>query len=219
MDVEHANTAHTWHRGSSTLYRVKPGFVAMLDPVRDRLVGAGVRADAVTLWAIPVQVAMATTIAVGALHSGVWIAVAPLAFVLLAVNALDGSLARASGTSTVRGAVLNELVDRFGDLALVGAVFVVAPMWIAVAALAAVAGGELVAAIGWAVTGERTFAGPMGKPDRVVTIAVGATFAVVWGPAIVIAAAAIAVGSAVGVIVRMRTILARARAIDGWPQR
>ena len=182
--------------------------------MRDRLGAAGVHPDAVTVAAVPVQLAMAIALVAGIRHPWAWLTVVPLAVVLMAVNALDGSLARATRTHSVRGAVLNELVDRGGDLIILGAGFLVVPTAIAFAAFASVAVSELAALVGWASTGERTFAGPMGKPDRDAAVAVGASTAVFWAPSLAASFLVIAVGASVGATVRIRQALARAGAID-----
>ena len=118
-------------RERRTLYSIKPTFVAALNPVRDRLVAEGVNPNSVTLAAIPVEIAVAVALIGGMAHAAVWLLVPPLALVWMALNALDGSLARTTNTSTVRGAVLNEFVDRGGDLLMLGAGFLIAPVAIA----------------------------------------------------------------------------------------
>ena len=222
MQVDHTRVTIPRARtpgAGRTLYRIKPVFVAVLAPIRDRLASAGVHADAVTAAALPVQVAMFATLVAGTLHSAVWIAVAPLALLLMALNALDGSLARATGAYSARGAVFNELTDRGGDLIVLTAGFFVAPMWIAFAAFAAVAASEMVAVVGWATTGERIFTGPMGKPDRAAVLAAGAMIAVIWSPALPLSFALIAIGAAVGAVVRTRSAFARAMDIDSGARR
>ena len=197
-----------------TLYAIKPAFVAALNPLRDRLVAAGVNPDHVTLAAVPVEVAVAAALIGGTTYAAVWLLVPPLALVWMGLNALDGSLARTTNTSTAHGAVLNEFVDRGGDLLVLGAGFLIAPVAIAATALAAVAASEIAAAVGWAVTGERHFSGPMGKPDRAAILAVGATVAVLWTPALTLAYLAIALGAGAGVLIRSRHVLLAAHRAD-----
>jgi phosphatidylglycerophosphate synthase len=173
-----------------------------------------VRPDDLTLAAVPVQVAIAACL-IGGLHfPPLWLAVAPLAFTLMALNALDGSLARATGTGSTRGTVLNEITDRIGDLLIVGAGFIVAPFPIAAAAIVAVSASEIISLIGWAATGERVFTGPMGKPDRAACLGVGATLSVLWAPALTLTFAVIAVGASAGAVMRARRAFAHATAID-----
>jgi hypothetical protein len=78
-----------------------------------------------------------------------------------------------------------------------------------------VAASEIVAAVGWATTGERIFTGPMGKPDRAAVLAAGATVAIVWFPALPLAFAVVAIGATASALVRTRSAFARATDIDG----
>ena len=107
----------------NTLYDIKPKFVVALDGITSSLARRGVNPNAVTLLAIPVAVATGASLALGAVWAPAWFVVAPLCLFLMGINAVDGSLARATGQETRRGAVLNELVDRFGDVAILGSAF------------------------------------------------------------------------------------------------
>ncbi len=197
-----------------TLYRLKPAFVAALGPVRDRLVALGVQPDHLTLTAIPVQLTMAACLVAGLRAPVLWLAVPPLALILMALNALDGSLARETQAGSVRGAALNEMVDRIGDLLVLGAGFFVAPVPIAVAAFAAVAASEMVSLIGWATTGQRVLTGMMGKPDRAGCLGAGAALAIIWAPMLTATFAVIAAGALTRLFTRSRDVLAGATAVD-----
>ena len=201
-------------RERRTLYSIKPAFVTALNPVRDRLAAAGVNPDRVTLAAVPVEIAVAAALIGGMAHAAVWLLVPPLTLVWMSLNALDGSLARSTNTSTDHGAVLNEFVDRGGDLLVLGAGFLIAPVAIAATALAAVGASEIASAIGWAVSGQRQFPGPMGKPDRAAILAIGATVAVLWAPALTMAYLTIALGAVASVLIRSRHVLAAADRAD-----
>ena len=202
-------------RPTSSIYAIKPRFVELLEPLRVRLTRRGVSPTKVTLAAIPTEFAVAACLVLGARMPIVLLAVPPLTLVWMGLNALDGSLARSNGTSSASGAALNELVDRLGDLVVVGTVFVLAPIPISAAVAVGVLGSELVALIGWATTGLRRFDGPMGKPDRAATLAVGVTLAVLWGPALTIAFAVIGMGSFAAIAVRTKTVMRLAGVADG----
>ncbi len=201
-------------RWAASLYRSKPAFVALLIPIREWLAAFGVRPNHLTLAAVPFQCGIAFALVAGSFHPPVWLAVAPLALLLMIVNAIDGSLARETETSTVWGAVANELVDRTGDIVIFAAAFAVAPTWIAAAALIAVCLTELFAAVSWAVTGERSFPGPMGKPDRMFVLSAGAAIAAFWVPALPASLVIIAVGAGIGATNRARTALSAAHILD-----
>jgi phosphatidylglycerophosphate synthase len=197
-----------------SLYRIKPAFVASLDGVARHLVAADVSPDAITLAAVPVQLAAAAAIVAGAFWPIAWLIVAPLLLVLMSMNALDGVVARRTDTSSRGGAIRNELVDRAGDAVVLLAGFAVAPWPVVVAAVVAVAATEMAALVGWTATGVRTFPGLMGKPDRAATVGIGATVAVVWAPALPIAFLAVGVGAALGTITRTRQAFAVAAQLD-----
>lgn len=165
------------------LYQIKPQFVAALSRLEDAAVRSGISADTLTFASLPVAVLTAGALAAGAfVHPLWWLAVGPLALVRMALNALDGAVARRTGTSHPAGEVYNELVDRGADAITFAAVAFVAPAWLAAAAVAAAFATSLVAVLAQALTGQRAYGGPMGKPDRVLTLSAAATVAVVVGP-------------------------------------
>ncbi len=102
----------------ATIYDLKPRFQALLRPLADSLARAGVSANGVTLAALGLSLA-----------HGAWLALAPQSrwpflllpvtlFVRMALNALDGMMAREHGMASPAGAVLNELGDVVSDAAL-----------------------------------------------------------------------------------------------------
>lgn len=200
---------------ADSLYRIKPWFVDRLDGVRRVLIVRGVSADAVSLAALPVIALTTGLLIAGSRWQLLWLAVGPLCLVWMALNALDGSMARATGTSTRRGAAINELIDRAGDAALLVAALVLVPDWIAFAASGAVAAMECVGLIGWATAGTRNLHGVMGKPDRAFTVSVGAMMAAVFGSLILsLAYLVVAAGATVGAVQRVRSTLQRAQRMD-----
>jgi len=88
-----------------------------LDPIGSSLRRAGVTADALTVTGIVIAGAAAVVIGNGYLTLG---------FVLLVLtgipDALDGAVAKASGTSSVRGAFFDSVSDRLTDALLFGGV-------------------------------------------------------------------------------------------------
>jgi CDP-diacylglycerol--glycerol-3-phosphate 3-phosphatidyltransferase len=212
--TQQASTYQKGSRWAASLYWWKPAFATKLLPIRDRLAAFGVQPNQLTLAAIPLQFGIALALIGGSFIPLVWLVIGPLALLLMTVNAIDGSLARQTQTSTVWGAVANELVDRTGDIIIFAAAFAVAPMWVAAAAFATVCLTELFAAVSWAITGERSFLGPMGKPDRMLVLGVGGAIAVLWAPALPTSLTIIAVGAGIGAANRARTALSAANILD-----
>ena len=89
-------------------------------------------------------------------------------FLRMALNAIDGMLAREHGQKTTLGAYLNELTDVISDAALYLPFAFVAPfdpLWVGLVIwLAAIS--EMAGALGPMVGASRHYQGPMGKSDR-----------------------------------------------------
>lgn len=88
-----------------------------LEPIGEALRSVGVSADVVTITGIAMSTAAAITIGSGHLAWGL------VLMVLTGVpDALDGAVAKASGTSSLRGAYFDSVSDRLTDIILFGGV-------------------------------------------------------------------------------------------------
>lgn len=200
---------------SPSLYSLKPRFVAALDVITHRLAVRGTTPNAVTAAGIPVALLGAFAVVLGTVNSWAWLTVPVCALALMALNAIDGSLARSTGQTTTRGAVLNEMIDRLGDLILVGSLAVVAPRAMVAIALIFVLTAEVVALVGWGALGERALVGVMGKPDRALMISAGAVIAVFVGPqAFALVIAVITIGALATTASRISWVLNEATRRD-----
>lgn len=191
------------------LYGIKPVFVARLRHLEDLAVRRGVSPDALTVAGVGLGVLTGVALAAGAVVPLLWLTVAPLVLARMACNAIDGSLARRTGTATRRGAVLNELGDRVADAATFLALAAVTGLALALAVVVVVLATSFVAVVGQALVGRRIAAGPMGKPDRVAVIACAAAVAAFTGPLALIVGAWMIVGLGSVTIVRRVRILWR----------
>lgn len=151
-----------------SIYELKPRFQALLRPLVRRLAAQGVTANAVTLAAMLVSIALGGLLFLGAGQAALFLLLPAWMFVRMAFNAIDGMLAREFGQQSPLGAYLNELSDVVSDAALYLPFVMVAPFgWGSVGAvifLAAVS--ELAGALGPLVGAGRRYDGPMGKSDR-----------------------------------------------------
>jgi CDP-diacylglycerol--glycerol-3-phosphate 3-phosphatidyltransferase len=152
-----------------SVYDLKPGFQALLRPVVNGLARAGVTANIVTVFAAVSSVAYGVWLLFGGNLALLLLPV--FLFVRMALNAIDGMLAREHGQKTALGAILNEAGDVVSDFALyvplgfvwgAGAIFPV----LVITALLCV--GELVGVMGQVLGGRREYQGPFGKSDRAV---------------------------------------------------
>lgn len=150
-----------------SIYALKPRFQALLRPLVKLLHGMGATANQVTLAAA----AMSLGLGVALCFTGDsrWFLLMPLLlFVRMAMNAVDGMLAREFGQQSHLGAYLNELCDLVSDAALYLPFAFVAPFslaWIAGFTLLAWL-GEYAGVLGSALGATRRYDGPLGKSDR-----------------------------------------------------
>ncbi|MBV7434217.1 CDP-alcohol phosphatidyltransferase family protein [Cardiobacteriaceae bacterium TAE3-ERU3] len=165
-----------------SIYALKPRFQAVLRPMVLQLCRLGVRANQVTL------VAMIGSCLLGALLAlkvtePVWFWLVPLwMFVRMALNAIDGMLAREHDQQSVLGAYLNELGDMVSDAALF-LPFALIPnicgmLVVLVVMLALVS--EAAGILGQVYGNGRHYDGPMGKSDRAVALGVAAVIYAIW---------------------------------------
>jgi CDP-diacylglycerol--glycerol-3-phosphate 3-phosphatidyltransferase len=152
----------------ASIYDLKPAFQGLLRPLARGLAGAGVTANAVTLAAAVLSIAVGAAIA--------WTKGAPTTLLLLpatlfarmALNAIDGMLAREHGQKSRLGALLNELGDVVSDTALYLPLALVPGFDARLVAVIAVLAGlsEMAGVLGQTIGASRRYDGPMGKSDR-----------------------------------------------------
>jgi CDP-diacylglycerol--glycerol-3-phosphate 3-phosphatidyltransferase len=171
-----------------TLYELKPRFQALLRPLVGRLAAAGVTANQVTLAAavvsVGVGVGVAAVVAGDAGGRLVFLLLPVWLFVRMALNAVDGMLAREHGQKSRLGAYLNELSDVVSDAALL-LPFAVLPVFgaISVAVVAVLAAlSEMAGVLGQTVGASRRYDGPLGKSDRAFVFGALAFWIGVGGP-------------------------------------
>lgn len=152
----------------ASVYDLKPKFQALLRPLCGTMARAGLTANQVTLSAALLSVALGGLIATG--WSWPLLLLAPFLFLRMALNAIDGMLAREYGQKSRLGAVLNELGDVISDTALYlpfalipGVPAVLVALVVVVAVMTEMAG-----VVGVQIGASRRYDGPFGKSDRAV---------------------------------------------------
>lgn len=153
-----------------TVYELKPRFQALLRPLVGRLARAGVTANQVTAAAAIGSVAVGTLVAWQAERRALFLLISLWLLVRMALNAVDGMLAREFGEQSRLGAYLNELGDIVSDAAVYAPFALVPPFGPAgvgaVIVLAIMT--ECAGILGPTVGASRRYDGPMGKSDRAV---------------------------------------------------
>lgn len=152
-----------------TLYKIKPRFQALLRPFVATLAHHGISANQVTLFAACGSVLLGAVLSLKAQQQPGYFLLLPLwMFIRMALNAIDGMLAREHQQQSLLGAYLNELADVVADAALFIPFALVAPFsWFSVALVIFLATvSEFAGVMGLTVGAERRYDGPMGKSDR-----------------------------------------------------
>jgi CDP-diacylglycerol--glycerol-3-phosphate 3-phosphatidyltransferase len=192
------------------LYAVKPWFVSRLRRVEDVLVARRIRPDALTYAAIVASIGAAGAIVAGALLEApvLWILVAPLGLIRLALNALDGAVARRTSSASPFGAALNEVCDRLSDAALIVSTLAVAPPELVLAAMTLTLLASVAGMSGVGASGKRSYAGPMGKADRVAVMSLGGVIAALTASAIAfqVALLVMCAGCSATFVLRMKEV-------------
>jgi CDP-diacylglycerol--glycerol-3-phosphate 3-phosphatidyltransferase len=156
-----------------SIYDLKPAFQGLLRPVTRALAGWGVSANQVTLAAAVLSLAEGA--AVAAFPRAAWplLMMAPVLLVRMALNAIDGMLAREYGMQSPLGAILNEIGDVAADcglylpLALVHGFPPVLVVLLVVFSFLT----ELMGVVAVQIGASRNYRGPMGKSDRALVVA------------------------------------------------
>ena len=151
-----------------SIYQLKPRFQALLRPMVKRLYERGITANQVTVAAAAVSVALGLLLAAAPLITWLFALVPAWMLLRMALNAIDGMLAREFGQQSRLGAYLNELCDVVADSALYLPFALlpgVSPALVVIVVLAALV-SEYAGVMGPLVGAERRYDGPMGKSDR-----------------------------------------------------
>ena len=151
-----------------TIYDLKPAFQNLLRPVCNALARAGVTANQVTIAAVVLSFIVGAML-VHLRHEAWVLFLVPVAlFVRMALNAIDGMLAREHDMQSALGGILNELGDVVSDVALYAPFATLAgisPHAVGAVVLLAVL-SEMTGVVAVQVGASRRYDGPMGKSDR-----------------------------------------------------
>ena len=166
-----------------SIYALKPRFQNLLRPLVRRLYARGVTANQVTLFACAISIVLGIALACVPTHAPLFLLLPLWFFLRMALNAMDGMLAREFGQKTALGGYLNEITDVVADATLYLPFALVAPfdalsvgVFIYLAALS-----ELCGVLGAVHGNGRRYDGPLGKSDRAFYIGTFAFFYALMG--------------------------------------
>ncbi len=151
-----------------SIYQFKRQFQNLLRPVSQKLVHHGLTANQVTLGAVVLSGVTAHYIA-HTKHRHTWLILPTSLFVRMAMNAIDGMMAKEHHQASTLGAWLNEAGDLISDALLLSSLFPHLPPAYHLALKRTIVlslATECVAITSTLHTGERANHGPLGKSDR-----------------------------------------------------
>jgi CDP-diacylglycerol---glycerol-3-phosphate 3-phosphatidyltransferase len=154
----------------ASVYDLKPRFQDLLRPLCAAMARAGVTANQVTIAAAVFSLALGGATLVTGGSSFTLLFLPPLLLLRMALNAIDGMLAREFSQKSRLGAVLNELGDVVSDVALYlpfgvipGVNALLVGLVVAVAVMT-----EMTGVVAVQIGASRRYDGPFGKSDRAV---------------------------------------------------
>lgn len=155
-----------------SVYDLKPKFQNLLRPAMNALARAGLTPNVVTVTAIVGSILAGVAVSQSAAKPALLLLLPVWLFLRMALNAIDGMMARELGMSTQLGAVLNELGDAISDLGLyLPLAFVYEPArWPVIAFSIGAVLTEFSGVLGRALGASRHYEGPMGKSDRAFVV-------------------------------------------------
>jgi len=155
-----------------SIYKIKPKFQQLLQPVLRLLHKWKVSPNQITMTSILLSALIGILFWYGDKHRIFFLALPVGLFIRMALNALDGMMAKTYNQQSRQGEILNEAGDVISDL------FIFFPLlkyesehiYLVVLFICLSIINELAGILAKAVSGERRYDGPMGKSDRAFVI-------------------------------------------------
>ncbi|MES9905113.1 MAG: CDP-alcohol phosphatidyltransferase family protein [Sedimenticola sp.] len=155
-----------------SIYQLKPRFQVLLRPLCRWLAQNGVTANQVTIAAVVLSALGGIWILWSPTSPWVLIALPVILFIRMALNAIDGMLAREFAMKSHLGALLNEMGDVVADtcLYLPLALHPDVPLWGMVGLVLLGTMVEMIGVVAVQIGTERRYDGPFGKSDRAFAV-------------------------------------------------
>lgn len=152
----------------ASIYALKSRFQSLLRPLVGWMAGVGFRANGVTVLTAVLSILVGLSLLLWPGERWPLLVLPAFLFVRMALNAIDGMLAREHDQTSRLGGLLNELGDVISDAALYLPLAFIAGLNPALIVLIVVLGiiGEMTGVLGPVLGGQRRYDGPLGKSDR-----------------------------------------------------
>jgi len=163
-----------------SIYELKPQFQNLLRPTVKALANKGINANQITVLAMIISFLAGGLVLVFPTSSWPLLTIPLVLFIRMALNAIDGMLAREHNMKSSLGTILNELGDVFSDVALYLPLAVIvdinASLIVVVVIFTIIS--EMAGVLAIQIGAKRRYDGPMGKSDRaflfgVITLILG----------------------------------------------
>jgi len=164
-----------------TIYDLKPRFQALLRPLLKRFYDAGITANQVTLAALVASILVGIILVIFP-NPTLFVILPFFLFIRMALNAIDGLLAREYQQQSKLGALLNESGDVISDAALYlpFALLTGAIPWLIVLTVFLAVLSEFCGVLAQTIGTDRRYDGPMGKSDRAFLFGTYALVIAIW---------------------------------------
>lgn len=157
-----------------SIYKIKPKFQKLLLPILRFFNKLGITANQITFSAIFLSIVIGVSFWFADYNSYLYL-ILPIGLLLrMALNALDGMMARIYNQQSKKGELLNEFGDIFSDLIIFLPLvkyesqdILLVVLFITLSII-----NEFAGLLGKVISNERRYEGPMGKSDRAFVIAV-----------------------------------------------
>lgn len=157
-----------------SVYKLKPVFQKLLQPILYALYKMGVTANQLTISAIILSCLMGFGFLTYHKYSQSILIIPFGLFLRMALNALDGMMARQYNMQSQLGEILNEMGDVISDMAIIFPFVIlpgINPVIIILFGVLAIL-NEFAGILSKALGKERRYDGPMGKSDRALVIGI-----------------------------------------------
>ena len=158
----------------ASIYDLKPKFQNLLRPGVSKLATVGVSANQITVLAMCLSLVAGVLIYSFSSQNWPLLVIPVVLFVRMALNAIDGMLAREHNMKSSLGAMLNELGDVLSDVALylpLAAIDGINSTLMVLIVLFSII-SEMTGVISVQIGASRRYDGPMGKSDRALIFGV-----------------------------------------------
>ena len=155
-----------------SVYKIKPKFQKLLQPILFLLRKIGVSPNQITIFTIFFSIAIGVFLFFGIENKG-WFLFVSLGLIFrMALNALDGMMAKQFNLQSNKGEILNELVDVISDVAIFFPFIYFDSLkteYVIIFIVLSII-NEFCGILSKSIYGERRYDGPMGKSDRALLV-------------------------------------------------